>query len=116
MSNKLPFGAAVSFAVSKTDNELRKKYKGEKLTKAKQALSYAEEYFSTIPVGFNLGDSQEKLKKDCEEYVKDKFRGPPQMGPDGTPVGFAILGIIIVAIIGWVIRKLLDHFFNNLKI
>ena len=122
MSSKLPFGESVTFAVGRTNSELNKKYKGEKRAKAQEALSYAHQWLATRPPGFNLNQSQDELKKECEEYVKDKFRqSPPEQKwlaePDENgPVGFAILGMIIVAIIGWVIRKLLDNWWNNVKV
>lgn len=109
----MSFGEAISYSVGKTNSEIDKKYKGEKRTKAKEALNYAQEWLSTRPVGFNLGDSQEKLRDECEEYVKAKFQGPARMDSNGQPVGFFILGAILMGIIGFIVRKLLQHMWDN---
>ena len=119
MKNKQQFSSfkdVVSFSVNEVNNDITKKYKGEKLKKAKQALQYTDEFFATLPVGFNLGDSQDTIKDDCEKYVKAKFQGAVQLGPDGQPVGFVILTVILFAIISWVVSKILDKIWDNWQI
>lgn len=111
------FQDAIAFSANQTQVDITKKYKGEKRKKAELALDYAKEYFASHPIGWNINDSQDTVKEDCEEYVKRRFQSTPVgYTPEGEPAGFFIIGAILAAIIGWVIRKLLDMYWDHVKI
>lgn len=103
---------SVSFSQTWAYNEALKEFKTEeKAVLAVQALNIGANY--RPPVGWNLGDSEEKYRKGCSKYVAANFNPEPK-GFFLTPlIGAWLWNALVSAIVNWVVNKIVERLLKS---
>lgn len=76
--------------------------------RAEGVLLVAWEWVQSQPKSYFIKRSDKKeAKRQCKEYVKQRYNGKTD-----SVIGNLFLSLIISAIINWIVRQLLDYLFE----
>lgn len=76
--------------------------------RSNKVIELAWEWVKAQPkMDFVRKKEERRARKECKEYVREKYKGESTFFFGGF-----LLNILINAIISWIVRRLLDHLFS----
>jgi hypothetical protein len=114
----MKFGDSNNMAYEMISKEIESEYGDPERKKiAQRCLQYGSEWATIVsasqtePVTYSERDKR-KLRKQCHNFIYENIKNDKEIECGSVILGIIFLNFVLPVIIGWIVTKILNHWFN----
>lgn len=117
-NGSVKFGSTDDMAYEAISQEINEQYGDPERKKiAQRCLQYGSEWATIVrasqvePVTYSEQDKR-KLRKQCHNFIYENMKNDKEIECGSIILGILFLNFVLPAIIGWIVTKILNHWFK----